>query len=50
MIGIIIISAIIASVISGILNKNTIGTQKAYLQRWFGIFLVVAWLLLSYFS
>lgn len=50
MIGIIIISAIIASVISSILNKNTIGTRKAYFWRWFGIFLVAAWLLMSYFS
>lgn len=43
---VIIISAIIASVISKILNRNTIGTQGAYFKRWFGIFMVAAFLLM----
>lgn len=46
MITVIIVSAIIASVISKILNKNTIGTQEAYFKRWFGIFLFVEFLLM----
>ena len=44
---IVIISAIAASFFSSILNRNTIGTQEAYFKRWFGIFALVAFLLMS---
>ncbi|MFG6349465.1 MAG: hypothetical protein K1W15_12220 [Lachnospiraceae bacterium] len=43
---VIIISAIVASVISSVLNKNTVGTQEAYFKRWFGIFLFVAFIIM----
>lgn len=46
-IAVVIISAIIASFLSSILNRNTIGTQGAYFGRWFGIFVVVAFLIMS---
>ena len=44
--GIAILSAIIASVISSIINKNTIGTTEAYIGRWFSIFVVTAFILM----
>ncbi len=46
-IAIFVVSAVIASVLSKILNRNTIGTQEAYAKRWFGIFIITAWLLMN---
>jgi len=43
---IIIISVIVASVGSAILNRNTIGAQGAYVRRWLTIFFVTAFLLM----
>ena len=46
MVMIIIVSAIVATVLSSILNRNTIGTQGAYVKRWLSIFMVTAFLLM----
>lgn len=46
--GVIIVSAIIATVLSSVLNRNTVGTQKAYFERWFGIFAVAAFLIMMF--
>ena len=43
---VIIVSAIVATVGSKILNRNTIGTQGAYMRRWLTIFFVTAFLLM----
>lgn len=43
---IIIVSAVVATVLSKILNRNTIGTQWAYVKRWLVIFMVTAFLLM----
>ncbi len=45
MVKVIVISAIVASVLSSILNRNTVGTQNAYFKRWLGIFFVTAFLI-----
>lgn len=45
MVKVIVISAVVASVLSSILNRNTVGTQDGYFKRWLGIFFVTAFII-----